>query len=114
MAQDPYRYFRPEAHEILEKFSRGILDLEKGESGAATIQKLLRLAHTLKGAARVVKQAEIANRAHAIEDALAPFRDSMNGVQREHIGTVVEHLDFISGQLAALTTTPEGGANEAA
>ena len=41
--------------------------------GAAVVQRLLRLAHTLKGAARVVKQREIADRAHAIEEVLAPL-----------------------------------------
>jgi two-component system, chemotaxis family, sensor kinase CheA len=107
MAQDPYRYFRPEAHEILEKFSRGILDLEKGESGAATIQHLLRLAHTLKGAARVVKQSEIANRAHAIEDALLPLRRSTQRIGREQIDTVLQHVDAINSQLILLAPAVE-------
>jgi two-component system chemotaxis sensor kinase CheA len=107
MAQDPYRYFRPEAHEILEKFSRGILDLEKGESGAATIQHLLRLAHTLKGAARVVKQSEIANRAQAIEDALLPLRRSTQQIGREQIDTVLQHVDAINSQLILLAPAVE-------
>ena len=107
MAQDPYRYFRPEAHEILDKFSRGILDLEKGESGAANIQHLLRLAHTLKGAARVVKQSEIANRAHAIEDALSPLRHSTRQIGREQIDTVLRHLDAINSQLVLLAPATE-------
>jgi two-component system, chemotaxis family, sensor kinase CheA len=111
MAQDPYRYFRPEAHEILEKFSRGILDLEKGESGAATIQHLLRLAHTLKGAARVVKQSDIANRAHAIEDALTPLRHSSDQIGREQIDTVLRHLDAISSQLVVLAPPAEPAAS---
>jgi len=110
MAQDPYRYFRPEAHEILEKFSRGILDLEKGESGAATIQHLLRLAHTLKGAARVVKQSEIANRAHAIEDALLPLRHSPQQIGREQIDTVLQHVDAINSQLVLLAPATEAAA----
>ena len=102
MAQDPYKYFRPEAHEILDQFARGVLDLEKGGDGAATVQRLLRLAHTLKGAARVVKQAEIADRAHAIEDTLSPFRDSVDNIGRDRIDTVLQHLDAISSQLVTL------------
>jgi two-component system, chemotaxis family, sensor kinase CheA len=111
MAQDPYKYFRPEAHEILEKFSRGILDLEKGERGAATIQHLLRLAHTLKGAARVVKQSEIANRAHAIEDALLPQRHSALQIGREQIDTVLQHVDAINSQLILLAPAAEPAAS---
>src|SRR3954453_4290322 len=103
MAQDPYKYFRPEAREILEQFARGVLELEKGEGGATVVQSLLRLAHTLKGAARVVKQPEIANRAHAIEDVLAPLRDCAEVSDRGKIDAVLQHLDAISGHLAGLT-----------
>jgi two-component system, chemotaxis family, sensor kinase CheA len=102
MAQDPYRYFRPEAREILDQFSRGVLDLEKGDGAAPIVQRLLRLAHTLKGAARVVKQSEIANRAHAIEDVLSPLRDGAAGLGREHIDAMLQHLDAIDDRLVAL------------
>jgi two-component system chemotaxis sensor kinase CheA len=108
MAQDPYKYFRPEARDLVDQFAKGVLNLEKGGSNAAAVQQLLRLAHTLKGAARVVKQAEIANRAHAIEDALAPFRDSADGIAREQIDTILEHLDEISTRIVMLV--PAAGA----
>jgi two-component system chemotaxis sensor kinase CheA len=102
MAQDPYKYFRPEARDLVDQFAKGILDIERGASNAATVQHLLRLAHTLKGAARVVKQAEIAKRAHAIEDTLSPFRDSASGIGREQIDAILQHLDNIAGRIAAL------------
>jgi two-component system chemotaxis sensor kinase CheA len=102
MAQDPYRYFRPEARDLVDQFAKGALDLEKDGSGAAAVQRLLRLAHTLKGAARVVKQPEIANRAHAIEDALSPYRDSGDSVAREQIDIILGHLDEIGSRLATL------------
>jgi len=107
MAQDPYKYFRPEAREIVDQFSRNILDLEKGDSGGAIVQRLLRLAHTLKGAARVVKQTDIANRAHAIEDALSPLRDSGGHVGRDAIDAVLGHVDAINNSLVSLTPTAE-------
>src|SRR5580658_3487386 len=101
MAPDPYKYFRPEARDIVDQFSKGVLDLEKGGSAAA-VQRLLRLAHTLKGAARVVKQSEIADRAHAIEDALLPFRDSADVIAREEIDTLLSHLDEIGSRIVTL------------
>ncbi|MGH6725790.1 MAG: hybrid sensor histidine kinase/response regulator [Pseudolabrys sp.] len=110
MAQDPYKYFRPEAREIVDQFSRNILDLEKGDSGDVAVQRLLRLAHTLKGAARVVKQAEIANRAHAIEDMLAPLRDSGARIGRDAIDAVLGHVDAITCRLAALKPQVEPAA----
>jgi two-component system, chemotaxis family, sensor kinase CheA len=102
MAPDPYKYFRPEARDLVDQFARGVLDLEKGGSNAAAVQQLLRLAHTLKGAARVVKQSEIADRAHAIEDTLSPFRDSTDGIAREQIDTILQHLDEISSRIVTL------------
>src|SRR5690349_13830689 len=102
MAQDPYRYFRPEARDLVDQFAKGVLEIERDGSSAAAVQRLLRVAHTLKGAARVVKQTEIADRAHAIEDALSPLRDSSQGIAREQIDAILEHLDGISGKLVTL------------
>ncbi|MFZ1990439.1 MAG: response regulator [Alphaproteobacteria bacterium] len=109
MAADPYRYFRPEAGEIIEQFSRGMLDLEKGGDGASTLQRLLRLAHTLKGAARIVKQAEIASHAHAIEDILSPLRATPERVGRGEIDAVLEHIDAVGAQLRTLSAPLQSG-----
>jgi two-component system, chemotaxis family, sensor kinase CheA len=114
MSQDPYRYFRPEAREILDQFSRGMLDLEKGESGSAIVQQLLRLAHTLKGAARVVKQSDIASRAHSIEELLSPLRSSQDRIGRGQVDAVLAHLDAINGQLASLAPAATPSASQAA
>src|ERR1039458_8000283 len=56
MATDPYKSFRVEAQELLEGLTQGALELEKGAADRAMVGSLLRLAHTLKGAARVVRQ----------------------------------------------------------
>ena len=72
MAKDPYQYFRVEARELLDGLTQGILQLEKGASAPPSegVARLLRLAHTLKGAARVVMQPRIAERAHTGEGIL--------------------------------------------
>jgi two-component system, chemotaxis family, sensor kinase CheA len=101
MAQDPYRYFRPEARNLLDQFAQGILELEKNGSAGA-VARLLRLAHTLKGAARVVRQSAIAERAHAIEDVLTPFRDCADDIARENIDAILAHLDEIGSQIVTL------------
>jgi two-component system chemotaxis sensor kinase CheA len=103
MAQDPYEYFRLEARDLQEQLAKGVLELEKTGSTPATIQRLLRLAHTLKGAARVVKQREIADRAHAIEDAISPFREVTGGIPSELVETLLKHLDDIDARILALT-----------
>ena len=55
-----------------------MLDLDQ-QPGPDLVARLLRFAHTLKGAARVVKQQEIADRAHEFEEVLVPHR---SGVER--------------------------------
>ncbi len=59
-SKDRYKYFRIESRELLEGLSQGMLELERGGPGKDLIGRILRLAHTLKGASRVVKQTEIA------------------------------------------------------
>jgi two-component system chemotaxis sensor kinase CheA len=112
MARDPYKYFRTEAREILAELGQGALDLEKGLPAPDAVARLLRLAHTLKGAAGVVRHREITDRAHALEDALTPVRDSSSPVQRDRIDLVLTLLDDIGNQVALLTPPP--GATTAA
>lgn len=115
MASDPYRYFRLEAHELLAQFGEAALELEKSERAAPQVQRLLRLAHTLKGAARVVRQAEIADAAHAIEDELSPFRDAAEAVPRGPIDAVLRHIEAIGVWIGALSAVrPAETAIEAA
>jgi two-component system, chemotaxis family, sensor kinase CheA len=107
VARDQYKYFRIEAREIVEGLGRGTLDLEKGTGGAELVVHMLRLAHTLKGASRVVRQTKIAELAHAIEDLLAPHRErGRRPVSREQIGEVLRLVDEISTSLDALDAPP--------
>ena len=101
MAPDPYRYFRLEARELMEQCAQDIVELEKNGAGQEVLQRLLRMAHTLKGAARVVKQHEIAERAHAIEDCLTQLRDAAE-VPPALIEALLQHAEAIEGYLAVL------------
>ena len=64
--------------------------------------RLLRQAHTLKGAARVVRLPRIAEIAHAMEDALTPYRGSPEAVTSEQIGRLLNQVDTISSEIKAL------------
>ena len=100
MSQDRYKYFRIEARDILDQLGRGALELERGPAPDA-IAGLLRLAHTLKGAARVVRQREIADDAHALEDVLAPYREG-GSVPRDGVDQVLALVDDIGRRVAQL------------
>jgi two-component system chemotaxis sensor kinase CheA len=97
MTRDPYRYYRVEARELVEGLRQGALELGRS-AGPAGVARLLRLAHTLKGASRVVKQGEIAALAHEIEGELEPYRDGA-AVPEEPAREIARLLADIDGLL---------------
>ena len=106
MTKDPYLYFRVEARELLDGLTQGILQLEKSLSAPSSdsVVRLLRLAHTLKGAARVVKQPRIAERAHTIESILTSHRESELPLPKAHGSQLLQLLDEISLHLAEISS----------
>ena len=97
-----YQYFKIEAREIVADLSRDILGLEKEGAGADLMLRLLRQTHTLKGAARVVRLPRIAEIAHAMEDALTPYRGSPEAVSSNQIGKLLHQVDTIASEIKAL------------
>ncbi len=110
MTKDPYKYFRVEARELLEGLTQGVLAIEQGSDDQDRVASLLRLAHTLKGASRVVKQTAIAELAHSIEGALIPYREGQNPVPKESVEDLLRLADGIATRLAALDPPVERGA----
>jgi two-component system, chemotaxis family, sensor kinase CheA len=108
MGKDQYKYFRIEGRELLEGMSRAVLELERGgEEGAAeAVVRILRMAHTLKGASRIVKQPAIADFAHEIEDIFAAYRDAPGRVAETHVNRALQIFDGIAAKLAALDAPP--------
>src|SRR5215472_17504542 len=102
MTKDQYKYFRIEARELLDGLNKAVLELERNGNAKDLLGRLLRLAHTLKGASRVVKQPAIADLAHAVEDAFAPYRDGRDAIPQPLTNQVLELLDSIAGKVAAL------------
>ncbi|MEX2206393.1 MAG: response regulator [Myxococcota bacterium] len=108
MAADPYRYFRVEARELVAQLGGGVLELERDAPSGDLMARLLRGAHTLKGAARVMRLAEIADRAHAFEDALSPHRETKEPVPQETLEVLLALVDELSARLARLDDPPQG------
>jgi two-component system chemotaxis sensor kinase CheA len=107
--EDLYQYFKIEAREIVADLSRDILSLEKEGAGAEALPRLLRQAHTLKGAARVVRLPRIAEIAHAMEDELTPYRGSADAISAEQIGRLLQQVDVISSEIRALDPAAPAG-----
>ncbi|WP_434634791.1 hybrid sensor histidine kinase/response regulator [Chromobacterium sp. CV08] len=102
MAKDPYRYFRIEARELVEQLSKGVLALEQGGWDEERVSLLLRWAHTLKGAARVVRQARIADLVHGMEELLASQRSSDAPVPGGAVDQLLGACDQVSALLGQL------------
>lgn len=115
MAKDRYRYFRIEARELLDELSKGLLALEHAPGDRDLVARLLRHAHTLKGAARVVQQLEIGDLAHEAEDALAAHREAAAPpVARERVDALLDVVDRIATRVAALDPAPAAPAGPGA
>ncbi|AOZ50621.1 hybrid sensor histidine kinase/response regulator [Chromobacterium vaccinii] len=110
MAKDPYRYFRIEARELVGQLSKGVLALEQSGGDEEQIALLLRWAHTLKGAARVVRQSQIADLLHGVEALLAPLRSAGASLPRSMIDQLLAACDQVNALLAQL---PSADANDA-
>lgn len=105
------RAFRLEARELFEELARGLLELERHPERAEVIHRCFRLAHTLKGAARVVREPRIAELAHAVEDALAPHRAGAAAPDAEFMGDLLALVGALRREVAAVDAPrPEGGA----
>jgi len=107
MAKDPFRYFRVEARDLLEGLTQGILALERGDISSELLARLLRLAHTLKGAARIVRQTEVAEIAHAIEDVLAPRRDAGTPFPAGEVSRLLALVDECEVRLRPVFAPPK-------
>jgi two-component system, chemotaxis family, sensor kinase CheA len=110
---DPYRYFRVEAREIHDALSSAALAFERRGPLRDEAADALRRAHTLKGAARVVRLPEIADLAHRVEDVLAPLRDAPPVPRPDVARALIALLDAIDAALARLPSpsTPASDAS---
>jgi two-component system chemotaxis sensor kinase CheA len=106
---DPLRYFRIEARELVDQISAGVLDLDQNH-GPDLVARLLRFAHTLKGAARVVRQQEISERAHAFEELLVPHRSEAGPLASDEMRELLRLNDEIAQHVDLLTQAPERAA----
>lgn len=105
--RDPYKYFRIEARELLEGLRHGVSRLDRAHEDPALVPLLLRLAHTLKGAARVVRLASASELAHRLEDLLAPWRDNPAGPTPAQQDELQRMVGQIADRLAEIDRPPD-------
>ena len=100
--------FRVEAENQIAVLTGGLLELERGPATPAQLEVLMRAAHSLKGAARIVNLLAAVRLAHAMEDCFALAQQGKLDLRRSEIDLLLPGIDLL-GQLAKLneaTITP--------
>lgn len=88
--------FRAEAESQTAVLSEGLLVLERGESSPATIESLMRAAHSLKGAARIVGLDAAVRVAHVLEDYFVAVQRDRVKQSPDHIDVLLRGVDLLS------------------
>jgi len=95
--EDELKYFKIEAEELLENMTKDVLDLEKSYDNPDLIKRLFRYAHTLKGAASVVKLPVFSSLFHLVEDLLSGFQQNQS-IHAEDITLLLDTI-AIAGEI---------------
>lgn len=95
--------FRMEAEEQVRVLQAGLIELESGAATAATLEALMRAAHSLKGAARIVGLDAIVNLTHVVEDRFVAAQQG-HALDAAEVDRMLTATDW----LARLQAVPEG------
>jgi two-component system sensor histidine kinase and response regulator WspE len=88
--------FRSEAESQTAILSSGLLELEGDEASGATIEPLMRAAHSLKGAARIVGLDAAVRVAHVMEDVFVSAQQGKLRLQPSHVDSLLRGVDFLT------------------
>jgi two-component system sensor histidine kinase and response regulator WspE len=90
--------------------STGLLELERNPGATNQLEALMRAAHSLKGAARIVNQPVAVSIAHAIEDCFVAAQQSRIVLRHEAIDVLLHGVDLLI-QISKQTTGEIGPEN---
>lgn len=88
--------FRTEAESQTAILSEGLIVLEKSEATPATLEALMRAAHSLKGAARIVGIDDAVRVAHILEDYFVAAQRSQITIVPAHIDVLLRGVDLLN------------------
>ena len=87
--------FRMEAETQTAILSDGLLELEANPNNLQRIEELMRAAHSLKGAARIVDLHSVVQLTHAMEDHLVGIQEGKHPATSSTADVLFECLDFL-------------------
>jgi two-component system sensor histidine kinase and response regulator WspE len=104
--------FRVEAENQTAILTSGLLELERGKTGPQLLETLMRAAHSLKGAARIVNVQLVVRVAHAMEDCFVAAQERKLLLYQTEIDILLRGVDLLLNiskrqDAAALTAAAE-------
>lgn len=88
--------FKQEAETHIRYISQSLLEWEEDISNLEKIQELMRAAHSLKGAARIIGLTEFSQIAHILEDCFVAAQKGTLTLKAEDFDTILACIDFLS------------------
>lgn len=88
--------FSSELEQRIKELNNGLLSLESNSTESSLIEPLMRAAHSLKGAARIVDFSLIARLAHVMEDYFSALQKGEITVNGESIDTIFGAVDLLT------------------
>src|SRR5712671_853436 len=88
--------FRLEVEQHRAALSDGLLALERGTQSPQILESLMRSAHSIKGAARIVNRTAAVELAHAMEDCFVSLQKGLLVLSSDQIDKLLEGVDLIN------------------
>ncbi len=87
--------FRQEVEGHSATLTEGLLLLEQGETTAESLESLMRAAHSIKGAARIVQLDPAVTVAHAMEDCFVAAQEGKITLDADHVDVLLRGVDML-------------------
>jgi two-component system sensor histidine kinase and response regulator WspE len=88
--------FRIEAENQTALLTSTLLELERRAASAQQLETLMRAAHSLKGAARIVNLQQVVSVAHAMEDSFVSAQQGKLQIRQREIDVLLRGVDLLS------------------
>ncbi len=88
--------FRAEAEGQTAALSQGLIDMERGDVSPALLESMMRAAHSIKGAARIVGIDAAAGVAHVLEDYFVAAQKKQIQVLPQHVDVLLAGVDLLT------------------
>lgn len=99
--------FRAEAEERLNTLNEQILRLEENPTDASRLEELMRAAHSLKGAARIIGLHPVVTLAHVLEDHFVAAQRGELIIRPEHADHLLAAADGLARLCSGSETSPD-------